>query len=478
MMGRKKFNMKQHHNLCLDDFIKPGNIYRKIDETIDFQFIYDLAKDIYSCTGQPSLDPVVFFKIELVGFLEGIHEDRALERRLNDSFAIRWFLGYDLDELLPMHSTISRTRKDRITKELYEAVFDHILSLCVHHQLVNGSHQSIDSTLLEANSSLRSLQALQPKVREHYQKLTDSDSEAPQPEDPSKSPENPSPPLEPSASRPVNRDLEAKVTRKPGFFPGAYYKATASSDGKCGIITHAQVDHANQNDMQLLPSLVSQTRKRLRHLNLNLNSLAVDSGYYSAQNLKLAEEEKLTLYIRPNLQTQDNGLFRRINFQYDALHDQFICPEGKTLRFRGYGRPSHMKKYQAQVQDCQICPQKLHCTRGQVKVIQRSIHEDLIQAALQRVQSPEGKAAMRLRQIQAEGTFAQLKSVLKFTKYYCLGLENAKKKFLMACSTINLKKLLQAMDLSLHTFWRILTQELATFKELSGSRSISALYLC
>ena len=93
MMGRRKFNMKQYHKLCLDDLVSPGNLYRRMDEAIDFSFIYDLAKEAYSHTGQPSLDPVVFFKLELVGFLEGIHEDRALERQMKDSFAIRWFLG-------------------------------------------------------------------------------------------------------------------------------------------------------------------------------------------------------------------------------------------------------------------------------------------------------------------------------------------------------------------------------------------------
>jgi transposase len=91
MMGRKKFNMKAHHNLCLDDLVSPGDLYRKIDGAVDFGFIYDLGKECYSHTGQPSLDPVVFFKIELVGFLEGIHEDRALERRIKDSLAIRWW---------------------------------------------------------------------------------------------------------------------------------------------------------------------------------------------------------------------------------------------------------------------------------------------------------------------------------------------------------------------------------------------------
>lgn len=55
MMGRKKFDMKQHHNLCLDDSVSPNDLYRKIDDTPDVSLIYDLAQEAYSHTGQPSL---------------------------------------------------------------------------------------------------------------------------------------------------------------------------------------------------------------------------------------------------------------------------------------------------------------------------------------------------------------------------------------------------------------------------------------
>lgn len=459
MMGQKKFNMKQHHNLCLDNFVKPGNLYRKIDETIDFSFIYDLAKDLYSQTGQPSMDPVIFFKIELVGFLEGIHEDRALERRIHDSFAIRWFLGYDLDEAPPVHSTISRTRKDRISVQLYEAVFDHILSLCVRHQLVSGSHQSIDSTLLKANSSLRSAEDLKDKVREHYKKTTASDSNVEQGKKPEPPPEAPLPPTS------SVRDPEATVTKKPGFLSAAYYKASAATDEKYGIITHAQVDSANQNDVELLRGLISKTRQRLNVYGLSFRSLGVDSGYYSAENLKTAADQSLELFIPPNLQTQDNGLFRRDQFKYDPDRDQFICPAGKILKFRGLGKLPHVKKYQAKSEDCQSCVQKALCTRGQVKVIQQSIHYALIQVAVEKIKSIEGQSAMRLRRIQAEGSFAHLKTVLKFNRLSCLGLANAQKKFFMACSVINLKKFFSTLNM----LWRFLvnfsTQQLSFFKE-------------
>lgn len=438
MMGRKKFNMKRHHNLCLDDFVKPGHLYRKIDETIDFNFIYDLAKPLYSHTGQCSLDPVVFFKIELVGFIEGIHEDRVLERRLNDSFAIRWFLGYDLDEALPVHSTISRTRKDRISLELYQAVFDHILSLCHQHQLVKGDHQSIDSTLLKANASLHSLEVLRSKVQAHYEKATATNPPSTQDEDPEAKP--------PSLDQPLRRDPEAKVTKKPGFSSAPYYKASASVDSGHGIITHAQVDDANQNDVELLEPIVQRTRQQLEAFQLSLKTISVDLGYYSGENLHFLDQEQITAYLPPKREENHQGLFTRDKFRYEPDKDRFVCPQNNILTFRSHAEQPHIKRYQAQPKDCASCPQRSLCTVGKVRTVQRSVYELIIEEARLRYETPEGKEAMRLRRTQAEGLYARLKEQLKFRKCYALGIENAKKKFLAACSVLNLKKLLPVLS--------------------------------
>ena len=451
MMGQRKFNMKQHHQLCLDDLVAPGHLYRKIEGVIDFSFIYDLAKPYYSHTGQPSLDPVVFFKIELVSFLEGIHEDRALERRLKDSLAIRWFLGYDLDADLPVHSTISRTRKDRIVTELYEAVFDKILSLCIRHQLVKGSHQSIDSTLLKANACLQSLDLLQPKVREHYQKTTGT--ALPESETQKKPRSKP-----PWFLRPFRRDPEAKVTKKPGFRAAPYYKASATVDSFQAIITHAQVDDANKNDSELLQPIVRRTNKRLNQHGLSFQSVATDKGFYSAENLKYLSGESIIAYMTPRRLATKQGDYSREHFHYDKQKDRFICPEGKPLYFRQLDDElSHLRRYRAQEKDCLGCPKKLLCTQGKARTISFSIHEDLITEALERSVSQESKRFHRLRNIQAEGSFAQLKEILKFKKLYSLGLRNAQKKFIMGCAVINLKKLL--------CFWRLLLEFLSQMIE-------------
>ena len=448
MMGQRKFNMKTHHNLCLDDLVSPNDLYRKIDGIIDFSFIYELAKESYSHTGQPSLDPVVFFKIELIGFLEGIHEDRALERRIKDSLAIRWFLGYDLDEALPVHSTISRTRKERITKILYQAVFDHMLGLCIRYQLVKGNHQSIDSTLLKANASLDSLEMLQPKVLAHYEKAVGANHPEPENKNPESTP-----------SKPIRRDQEAKAAKKPGFPGAAYYKASASADESFGIITHAQVDDGNKNDSELLRSITSTLKGRLSKNNLCLKSVGTDKGFYSAENLNWLHQESLTAYISPRiLSVTIKGDFARNKFRYDHQNDLFICPEGKKLYFRQLDdQLPHLRRYRAHEKDCRICPQKTFCTKGKARTVQFSIHEALIQQALERSTSKDGKAFDRLRRIQAEGTFANLKSVLKFKKLYSLGLESAGKRFLMGCAVINLKKLIR--------FLCLICQKIRIFKE-------------
>jgi len=451
MMGQRKFNMKQFHNLSLDDLVSPNDLYRKIDGMIDFSFIYELAKESYSHTGQPSLDPVVFFKIELVGFFEGIHEDRALERRIKDSLAIRWFLGYDLDEPPPVHSTISRTRKERISKVIYQAVFDHMLGLCIRHQLVKGNHQSIDSTLLKANAALDSLEMLQPKVLAHYEKAVGMNH----PESKDKDPEF-------TSSKSIRRDQEAKAAKKPGFPGAAYYKASVSVDEACGIITHAQVDNGNKNDSELLQPIIREVKERLGQQGLSCQSVATDKGFYSTENLKCLSDETIVAYMTPRQLTTTEGDFAREHFHYDKPNDRFLCPQGKPLYFKQLDdKLSHIRRYRAREKDCRVCPQKSLCTQGKARTIQFSIHEDLIAEAIKRSETQEAKAAHHLRNIQAEGTFAYLKEVLKFKKLYSLGLESAGKRFLVGCTVINLKKLIRFL-----LWFRIfLSQVLGSVKE-------------
>jgi IS5 family transposase len=92
----------------------------------------------------------------LVAHLENISSDRKLLEHCSMRLDILYFLGYDLDELLPYHSTLSRTRQ-LLGKEVFEQLFDNIFALCVEKGMVSGRKQCIDSAFVKANASLDSL---------------------------------------------------------------------------------------------------------------------------------------------------------------------------------------------------------------------------------------------------------------------------------------------------------------------------------
>ncbi len=130
MIGKKKFKPKIFYNFSLDKVVSKDDYYRKLDSLLELSFLDKECKDLYGDTGHPSIDPVVFFKILIVGYVENIIYDRQLAKRINDSLSIRLFLGYDIDEDTPWHSTISRTRAS-IPQEVYDKVFSYMLRVCI-----------------------------------------------------------------------------------------------------------------------------------------------------------------------------------------------------------------------------------------------------------------------------------------------------------------------------------------------------------
>src|SRR5690606_3331340 len=125
MQGRKDFTPKLFYELSLDCLVPQEDFYRKVNQHLELHFLYKATAPYYGREGQQSIDPVVFFKILLVGYLNNINSDRALLRYCADSLSIGLFLGYDLDEELPWHSTISRTRQ-LFGEEVFLSLFQKV----------------------------------------------------------------------------------------------------------------------------------------------------------------------------------------------------------------------------------------------------------------------------------------------------------------------------------------------------------------
>ena len=129
MQGKKIYTQKLFYQISLNDLVPKDHFYCRLDGILDLQFLYKATRKYYGSQGQKSIDPVLFFKICLIGYLENIISDRKLIDLCSDSLAIRLFLGFDLDEQLPWHSINSRTRQ-LYEDLLFEEVFRKTLSQC------------------------------------------------------------------------------------------------------------------------------------------------------------------------------------------------------------------------------------------------------------------------------------------------------------------------------------------------------------
>ncbi len=103
MMGTKKRSFAPLVNVSLENLVPTDHFYRHLERTLDLSFVREFVHETYAGGGRPSVDPVVFFKLQLVMFFEGIRSERLLMRHADDRLSVRWFLGYDLDEPLPDH---------------------------------------------------------------------------------------------------------------------------------------------------------------------------------------------------------------------------------------------------------------------------------------------------------------------------------------------------------------------------------------
>ena len=155
MMGTKIRDFAPLPDLSLEELVPIDNFYRRLEAMLDLSFVRDLVRDCYACSGRPSVDPMVFFRLQLVMFFEDIRSERRLMEIAADRLSIRWYLGYDLHEPLPDHSSLTRIR-ERYGLQVFRHFFEEIVESCVEAGLVWGKELYFDATKVEANASLDS----------------------------------------------------------------------------------------------------------------------------------------------------------------------------------------------------------------------------------------------------------------------------------------------------------------------------------
>lgn len=133
----------------LEELVPKEHLVRKIDNCIDFRFIEDFVKDLYSIAGRPSIPPVVLFKLIFINIIFGINSMRRTCEECKVNIAYRWFLGLSIYDDIPNYSTWSQNYIRRYKEsEIFNQIFDTILRQAMEYGFVDmetvygdGTHQ-------------------------------------------------------------------------------------------------------------------------------------------------------------------------------------------------------------------------------------------------------------------------------------------------------------------------------------------------
>lgn len=444
MQGKKIKQRKLFINFSLEDRVKPDNFYRRLNEILNLDFLYKATANYYGKEGQKSIDPVVFMKLVLAGYLENINSDRRIISTFENRMDILLFLGYDIDEEFPWHSTLSRTRK-LYGQEQFQALFDQVIRLCVEKRLISGKRQAVDSALVRANASKESMKEIIDDARLYVQELTDNTESDPEP---------PSENKDKKGSKRVSNqthfspsDPDARLTRKPGKPVNLYYKSQLSVDTASHFITYIQAFPGNSADNMSLPEVLDKTVENLSNYNLRVTEVLADGGYSSGEAIKALISHNIEGYI-PNSGNYKHSREEE-GFYYDAENDLYTCPNGAQLPFRRFA-PSAIKAtiwkkiYESAPGDCRNCPLKESCiTKRGTKQLVDSVDKHLYEQMHRKTRSIQGRKMKLLRSSTVEPVFGSLINYTGMSRINSKGIQQANKCMLMAAAAYNLKKLLK-----------------------------------
>lgn len=480
MLGKKNFQEKLFLSFSLSNRVPENNFYRRLKKILDLQFVRDMARPYYGSEGQKSIDPTVFFRLMLIGYLENIISDRQLIDHVSMRMDLLYFIDYDIDEPLPWHSTISRTR-NTLPDALFEEAFERVLTLCVKSGLVQGHTQAIDSAYIKANASLDSLEKKIPAeaLHTHIQRVKEEntdDDDPPRRKAKKDRSSNEQKTIEATPKQLKDLDThqewfkereegqlgsqnhrarylsnkthyspvdpDARVAVKPGKPRQMYYMSSMSVDTARHVITHMRAIHADRKDSLNLIDLARQTQARLKRHQLHMDTLLADTGFSNGENYKYMEDNHITGYVPVHGQYEGT----REGFTYEPEHDRWRCSQGKyvTMRKIKYQKNHPEKHYLTKRSDCKGCPLASKCIgKSHEKRIRITVYKQEYDRALIRAGSRKGQYYKTLRQSTVEPVFGTLINFLGMRKINTRGIENANKAMLMAAIAYNLKKVLK-----------------------------------
>lgn len=441
MLTIRKDNFRNEEEyITLENLVPQNHLVRKIENVIDFSFIYDEVKDLYSPFGKPSIDPVVLIKIVLIQYLFGIPSMRQTIRDIEVNVAYRWFLGYSLTEKIPHFSTFNKNYERRFKdSQLFETIFKKILEIATLNGFINSSNIFIDSTHMKASANKKKYTKIEVDVEaKKYQEILEKEIN----EDREKHGKKP-------LSDKDNTDKKKeKIQSNTDKDSGMFFK---NEKEKCfAYLAHTACDANNfVLDFHITPGNIHDSvafsdlyMKIKTTINNPISAIAIDAGYITPYICKTLIDDSIIPAIPYKRPMSKKEFFKKYDYVYDEYYDCYICPNNKILMYSTTNRDGY-REYKSNPEDCRTCEHIKKCTnsKNSQKVVTRHIWQSYIEEADHLRHKTHVKEVYKKRKETIERVFADAKEKhgMRYTKLRGLAKIQMEVSFIFSC--MNLKKL-------------------------------------
>ena len=458
MAMTKRIN-KQFANefINIEEMIPENHFLRVIEKHFDWNFVYEEVEKLYSTVGRKSIDPVVLIKIHILKFLFNEDSLRKTYETLNYNILYRWFIGYELNEKVPDHSTYSQNYKRKFSKlehDLLETVFEKVIDLLNEWNCLDLTAVYIDSTHTKANANKKKNHKEIVKVEaKKYQKELDLEIALKGLQDEDLTDEEYL--EEVNKIIKCNEEVETKevigekeiIVSDVDPDAGMLYKSDKekmfgyNSSVICDNNNYILTVDTNPSNMHDSISFYQSFDNLLNNYDITkIDYFVGDAAYLTSHICKTI----IDLDMIPSLPYSRLGyrkeMFKKWEFTYDEFNDIYICPNEKDLIPTGtYDKNGYMA-YKADKNDCCNCPFKDQCTKSKYKQILRHIWEEYKEMVNDYRLRNDVKEIYRQRPQHIERVFADGKMKFGLRKTYFKGKQRVHRELTLLYACMNLKK--------------------------------------
>jgi transposase len=406
MMGEENgFQPKLfYHRINLDQKVPKHHVLRKIQEQIDFDFIYQEVRDHYGDNGNVSIPPPVILKMMLLLILYNVRSERELMETIPLRLDWLWFLGYDVDSEVPDHSVLSKAR-GRWGVEAFRGFFERIVWQCVEAGLVDGSKIFVDASLVDADASNHSVidtQSLKIHLRDNYKKLEARLEGFSDRSDGSRRY------VKQNSRYMSTTDPDAAIVNRGR--PKLSYQVHRAVDPRTEVITATETTAGDVNEAHLMVPLLEG-----HHSNTGRRAEVVvgDSKYGTIDNFLVCSDLGVKAHV-PDLgecsakRTERLEIFSEEQFEYDPQSDTYRCPAGNRLKPKSLHQNRQSRDYAAPRKICAVCSLKEQCTRNKSgRTIKRHLRQEDLDLMREATHSAQAKQDIKTRQHLMERSYAR-----------------------------------------------------------------------